>query len=395
MNCFKKKCILLVICVFVLVFNTIAQVAKSGKVIGQSNRGIESVSIYKNKILVTLTDHDGNFNLPEFKLGDRLSFSAVGYEDDAWVLDKKNDTEQILIKLKDKYNLLDDIEIYSPEFIMRLINDCLKNRADSGVINKEILCRQYMKRNGAFTKFAEGIFHLSMTDDEKMVKLHLLSNRNLRDLTLDKPELPKIHYAIVLKDELRNYFRYYKTEFKPSADYEYSIEGKVNYRGSICYKVAYSKVRNVKTRNRNGLIYITVDKHLIKGLESNVAATNKGRIWTINQEYEIENNLSSLSTTYLKCGIVSGHFAKGEPSGEMELFFLKNITNKPPNQNDFSDSKLKQDLYKYPYQYDSKIWKSYYEKYHLKFPAQILEDYKLKGDTAAEFEFSDKGLTVN
>jgi len=249
-----------------------------------------------------------------------------------------------------------------------------------------------MKRNGAFTNFAEGIFYLSMAADDKMVKLHLLFNRNLKDLTLDKPTLPKIHYAIVLKDELRNYFRYYKTEFKPNPDYEYSIEGKVNYNGSICYKVAYSKVGNVKTRNRNGLIYITVDKHLIKGLESNVAATNKGRVWTISQEYEIENNLSVLSTTYLKCGIVSGYFAKGAPSGEMELFFLKNVTNNRPDKNDFSDSKLKQDLYKYPYQYNSKIWKSYYEKYHLKLPTQILEDYKLKDDAAAEFEFNDKRL---
>jgi len=392
MNCFKKRGTLLIICVFVLMFNTIAQVARPGKVIGQNNKGIESVSIYKNKILITLTDHDGDFNLPELKVGDRLSFSAVGYEDYVWVLDKKSVTEQLPVKLKDKYNLLDDVEIYSTEFITRLINDCLKNRADSGIINKEILCRQYMKRNGAFTNFAEGIFYLSMAADEKMVKLHLLFNRNLKDLTLDKPTLPKIHYAIVLKDELRNYFRYYKTEFKPNPDYEYSIEGKVNYNGSICYKVAYSKVGNVKTRNRNGLIYITVDKHLIKGLESNVAATNKRRVWTISQEYEIENNLSVLSTTYLKCGIVSGHFAKGEPSGEMELFFLKNVTNNRPDKNDFSDSKLKQDLYKYPYQYNSKIWKSYYEKYHLKLPTQILEDYKLKDDAAAEFEFNDKRL---
>ena len=392
MNCFKKRGTLLIICVFVLMFNTIAQVARPGKVIGQNNKGIESVSIYKNKILITLTNHDGDFNLPELKVGDRLSFSAVGYEDYVWVLDKKSVTEQLPVKLKDKYNLLDDVEIYSPEFITRLINDCLKNRADSGIINKEILCRQYMKRNGAFTNFAEGIFYLSMAADEKMVKLHLLFNRNLKDLTLDKPTLPKIHYAIVLKDELRNYFRYYKMEFKPNPDYEYSIEGKVNYNGSICYKVAYSKVGNVKTRNRNGLIYITVDKHLIKGLESNVAATNKGRVWTISQEYEIENNLSVLSTTYLKCGIVSGHFAKGAPSGEMELFFLKNVTNNRPDKNDFSDSKLKQDLYKYPYQYNSKIWKSYYEKYHLKLPTQILEDYKLKDDAAAEFEFNDKRL---
>jgi len=392
MNCFKKRAALLIICVFVLIFNSIAQVSKHGKVIGQNNKGIESVTVFKNKILMTLTDHDGDFNLSELKVGDRLSFSAVGYEDSIWVLDKKNEGEQLLIKLKDKYNLLDDVEIYSPDFVKRLINDCLKNRADSGVINKEILCRQYMKRNGAFTNFAEGIFHLSMTADEKNVKLYLLSNRNLKDLTLDKPALPKIHYAIVLKDELRNYFRYYKTEFKPDPDYEYSVEGKVNYRGSICYKVVYSKVRNVKTRNRNGLIYITVDKHLIKGLESNVVATNKGRVWTINQAYEIEDNLSTLSTTYLKCGIVSGHFAKGEPSGEMELFFLKKVTNDRPDKNDFSNSKLKQDLYKYPYQYDSKTWKTYYEKYHLRLPAQILEDYKLKDDAAAEFEFSGKRL---
>jgi len=117
MNCFKKRGTLLIICVFVLMFNTIAQVARPGKVIGQNNKGIESVSIYKNKILITLTDHDGDFNLPELKVGDRLSFSAVGYEDYVWVLDKKSVTEQLPVKLKDKYNLLDDVEIYSTELL--------------------------------------------------------------------------------------------------------------------------------------------------------------------------------------------------------------------------------------------------------------------------------------
>lgn len=383
----SKLFLLTVICSPFLLSNALAQKIITGQITNESNKGIESVSIYNKKILIALSDHEGNFRVKvdSLKSGQTLSFSSVGYENRSIVIDESNTHAGIIVKLKDKYVNLKDVQIYAPNFVFTLIKNGLKKLADTGVVNKKLLCRQYVVREGKYKTFAEGIFNLRTDEYKNDILLQLNSIRRLDQLSSVTPSGVQINYAIDLRMELKSYFVNNLNDNLLSEDNDYEIEGKVEYEGEKCYKIYFSRVRNVLYKSRNGWIYITVDKHLIKGIESNIATLAKNMIWINKQNYTIKNGLSHLANTYLKCNVVAGLFSEGEPSAEMELLFLEDLDPTEKNNNNYSTSKLRQDLYKYPKKYSAELWKDLYQKHNLIFPKIIVETYKFKGSVEAEF----------
>lgn len=377
----------IVICSLFLFNNVSAQKIVTGHIINEANKGIESVSIYSKKILIALSDHDGNFSvkIDSLKSGQTLSFSSVGYENRSIVVDENNTATSITVKLKDKYVNLKDVQIYAPNFVFTLLKNGLKKLADTGVVNKKLLCRQYVVREGKYKTFAEGIFNLRTDEYKNDILLQLNSIRRLDHLSSVTPSGVQINYAIDMRMELKSYFVNNLNDNLLSEDNDYEIEGKVEYDGEKCYKIYFNRARNVLYKSRNGWIYITVDKHLIKGIESNIATLAKNMIWINKQNYTVKNGMSHLASTYLKCNVVAGLFSEGEPSAEMELLFLEDVDSLEKNSNNYSTSKLRQDLYKYPKKYSAELWRDIYQKHNLTFPQSIVEAYKFKGSIESEF----------
>ncbi|PWS31803.1 carboxypeptidase-like regulatory domain-containing protein [Pedobacter paludis] len=377
----------IVICSLFLFNNVLAQKIVTGNIVNETNKGIESVSIYNKKILIALSDREGNFSVKvdSLKNGQTLSFSSVGYENRSIVIDENNTATSITVKLKDKYVNLKDVQIYAPSFVFTLLKNGLKKLADTGIVNKSILCRQYMVREGKYKTFAEGIFNLRTDEYKNDILLQLNSIRRLDHLSSVNPNGVQINYAIDMRMELKSYFVNNLNDNLSSEDNDYEIEGQVEYEGEKCYKIYFNRAKNVQYKTRNGWIYITVEKHLIKGIESNIATLAKNMIWINKQNYTIKNGMSHLATTYLKCNVVAGLFSEGEPSAEMELIFLEDIDPLEKNSNNYSTSKLRQDLYKYPKRYSAEFWRDIYQKHNLTFPQSIVETYKFKGSIESEF----------
>lgn len=363
-----------------------AQKNIKGRVINNGSKGIASVSIYGNEKLVALSDAEGNFafKIDTLNKDQTLSFSSVGYESRSVKIDEQTNVNDLTIKLKDKYVKLDDVQIYASNFVSTLVKNALAHLADTGVVSKKLLCRQYIVRKGKYNTYAEGIFNLHTDEYKNDIKLQLEGIRRLKDLRKTTGSV-KINYAVDLRVELKSYFVGNLNDNMISDDNEYEIEGQVDYEGTKCYKIYFYRTKNVLYRNKSGWIYITVDKHLLKGMESNIATVTKSMIWINKQDYIIENGLSHLSSTYLKCNVVAGLFSEGEPSAEMELLFLENIYPEQKNNNSFSTLKLRQDFYEYPRKNNVELWKEIYEKHHLAIPDVIVETYKSDKDILEQF----------
>ncbi|KQM75991.1 hypothetical protein ASE74_20570 [Pedobacter sp. Leaf216] len=361
-----------------------AQKIIKGHVINHVNKGIASVSIYNKGKLIALSDEEGQFSIKVDSLnkGQSLSFSSVGYESRSVKVDDSQ-TDDLTIKLKDKYVTLNDVQIYSSNFVTTLVKNAMAHLADTGVVSKKILCRQYLVKDGKYNTFAEGVLNLHTDEYKNDIKLQLEGIRRLKDLR--KSKTVKINYAVDLRMELKSYFVTNLNDNMLSEDNDYEIEGQVDYEGTKCYKIYFNRARNVLYKRKSGWIYITVDKHLIKGMESNIATINKSMIWINKQDYTIENGLSHLNATYLKCNVVAGLFSEGEPSAEMELLFLDDIEPEQKNSNNFSTFKLRQDFYQYPKKNNAELWASLYQKHNLSIPKVIVETYKSDQDILEQF----------
>jgi hypothetical protein len=288
-----------------------------------------------------------------------------------------------MVKLKDKYTKLDDVHIYAANFASALIKNAVAHLADTGVVSEKLLCRQYMVKDGKYYSYAEGLFNLHTDEYKNDIRLQLEGLRRLKELK--KTEGVKINYAVDLRIELKSYFVSNLNDNMLSEDNDYEIEGQVEYEGTKCYKISFTRERNALYKRKNGWVYITVDKHLIRGMESNIATINKSMIWINRQNYTIDNGLSKLSSTYLKCNVVAGLFSQGEPSAEMELIFLENIDPELKNSNNYSTLKLRQDFYQYPKKNNAEFWAVLYQKHNLKIPEAIVETYKSDKDILEQF----------
>lgn len=372
----------LIICCFFFFSEGWAQKNIKGRVINAANKGIASVSIYYSDKLIAICDAEGSFafKIDSLNKEQSLFFSAVGYESRSIKIDEQAD---LTVKLKDKYETLDDVQIYASNFVSALVKNALAHLADTGVVSKKLLCRQYVVRKGKYNTYAEGIFNLHTDEYKNDIKLQLEGIRRLKDLK--NAGSVKINYAIDLRVELKYYFVGNLNDNMLSEDNDYEIEGQVDYEGTKCYKIYFNKTRNVLYRNKNGWIYISVDKHLLKGMESNIATVTKKMIWINKQNYTIQNGLSHLSSTSMKCNVVAGLFSEGEPSVEMDLLFLENIDPNQKNNNSFSTLKLRQDFYQYPKKNDVGLWSEIYQKHHLTIPAVIIETYKSDKDILEQF----------
>lgn len=372
---------------FFCLSNVFAQKVIKGRVLNAGNKGLESVSIYHHQILIALTDNEGNFSVKIDSLGkgQLLSFSSVGYENHSVRVDESTANADFIVKLKDKYIRLNDVEIYSPTFVQTLIKNGVAHLGDTGVVSKNLICRQYLVRDGKYKTFAEGVFNLHTDEYKNDIRLQLNGLRRLDKLRGGTSGNFQVNYAVDLRVELKCYFVTNLNDNLLNEDNEYEIEGQVEYEGVKCYKIYFNKVKNLAYRSRNGWVYITVDGHLIKGMESNVATINKSMIWINRQNYDLKNGHSYLASTYLKCNVVAGLFSLGEPSAEMELIFLDDIDPLQKNSNNFSTVKLRQDFYKYPKKSDAEFWQALYQKHHLSIPAIIVETYK--SDKPIELRF--------
>lgn len=386
MTCRSKITLAIILCCFCFFSEAWAQKNIKGRVINSASKGIASVSIYSNEKLVALSDADGNFafKIDSLKKEQLFSFSSVGYESRSIKIDDQINVADLIVKLKDKYMKLDDVQIYASNFVSTLVKNALAHLADTGVVSKKLLCRQYIVRKGKYNTYAEGIFNLHTDEYKNDIKLQLEGIRRLKDLRKTTGNF-RINYAVDLRIELKSYFVGNLNDNMLSDDNEYEIEGQVDYEGTKCYKIYFNKTKNIQYRNQSGWFYITVDKHLLKGMESNIATVAKSMIWINRQNYTIENGLSYLSSTYLKCNVVAGLFSEGEPSAEMELLFLENIDPEQKNNNGFSTLKLRQDFYQYPRKNNVELWKEIYEKYHLTIPSIIVETYKSDKDILEQF----------
>lgn len=383
---YRSKIILpLIVCCFFLLPRSWAQQIIKGSVVNDANKGIASVSVYNNQKLIALSDLDGNFTVKVDSLnkGQTLSFSSVGYENRSVKIDERTSSSNLIVKLKDKYVKLDDVHIYAANFVSTLIKSALNHLADTGVVSKKMLCRQYLVKDGKYNTYAEGIFNLHTDEYKNDIRLQVEGIRRLKDLR--KIGSVKINYAVDLRIELKSYFVNNFNDNLLSEDNDYEIEGQVDYEGVNCYKISFNRARNVLYKSKNGWVYITVDKHLIRGMESNIATINKSMIWINKQNYTIENGLSNLNSTYLKCNVVAGLFSQGEPSAEMELLFLENIDPEQKNSNNYSTLKLRQDFYQYPKKNHVELWTALYQKHNLTIPQVIVETYKSDKDILEQF----------
>jgi len=362
-----------------------AQQLIKGQVVNEANKGIASVSIYNKQRLIALSDPDGNFSfkIDSLNKGQSLSFSSVGYESYAIQVDERSSSSSLMVKLKDRYIKLNDVHIYAANFAATLIKNAVAHLADTGVVSEKLLCRQYMVKDGKYYSYAEGLFHLHTDEYKNDIRLQLEGLRRLKELK--KTGGVKINYAVDLRVELKSYFVNNLNDNMLSGDNDYEIEGQVDYEGTKCYKISFTRARNILYKRKNGWIYITVDKHLIKGMESNIATINKSMIWINRQNYIINNGLSKLSSAYLKCNVVAGLFSEGEPSAEMELIFLDNIDPELKNSNNYSTLKLRQDFYHYPKKNDAGFWAALYQQHHLTIPKVIVETYKSDKDILEQF----------
>ncbi|MGM9475038.1 carboxypeptidase-like regulatory domain-containing protein [Pedobacter sp. GSP4] len=385
--CCSKILLSLIAAFFFLLPCTQAQKIIKGHVVNEANKAIESVSIYNKEKLIALSDQEGNFTIKIDSLdkGQLLSFSSVGYVTRSVKIDEQTATANLLVKLKDRYVNLEDVHIYAPNFVQTLINDAVKHLADTGVVSKTMLCRQYLVRDGKYKTFAEGLFDLHTDEYKNEIKLHLNGIRRLNNLSKNTANRVKLNFAVDLRFELKSYFVGNLNDNMLSPNNDYEIEGLVEYEGEKCYKIYFNKARNILYKSRNGWIYITADKHLIKGMESNVATLAKNMIWINKQNYSIQNGLSKLTSTYLKCNVVAGLFSEGEPSAEMELLFLNDIDPAQKNSDNFSTFKLRQDFYEHPKKNNAKLWEELYQVNHLIIPQVIVETYKSDKDILEQF----------
>jgi len=382
----SKIILSILFCCFFFLSETWAQKNIKGQVINTANKGIASVSIYSQEKLIALSDAEGNFafKIDSLNKGQLLYFSCVGYESRSIKIDEQTNVADLTVKLKDKYMKLDDVQIYAPSFATTLMENALAHLADTGVVSKKLLCRQYIFRKGKYNTYAEGIFNLHTDEYKNDIKLQLEGIRRLKDLRRTTGSV-RINYAVDLRVELKSYFVGSLNDNLLNGDNNYEIEGQVDYEGTKCYKIYFYRTKNVLYRNKSGWIYITVDKHLLKGMESNIATVTKSMIWINKQNYTLENGSSHLASTYLKCNVVAGLFSEGEPAAEMELLFLENIDPDQKNNNNFSTVKLRQDFYEYPRKNNVELWKETYEKHHLTIPPVIVETYKSDKDILEQF----------
>jgi len=384
----SKSFLLFLLFSFFCMSTALAQKVIKGRVLNESDKGLESVSIYHHQLLIALTDNEGNFSvkIDSLNKGQSLSFSSVGYESRSVKVDESTSSNAgFIVKLKDKYVKLNDVQIYSPTFVQTLIKNGLAHLGDTGVVSKNLICRQYLVRDGKYKTFAEAVFNLHTDEYKNDIRLQLNGLRRLDKLRGGTSGSFQVNYAVDLRVELKCYFVTNFNDNLLNDDNEYEIEGQVEYEGVKCYKIYFNKIKNLVYRSRNGWVYITVDGHLIKGMESNVATINKSMIWINRQNYELKNGQSYLASTYLKCNVVAGLFSAGEPSAEMELIFLDDIDPLQKNSNNFSTVKLRQDFYKYPKKNDAEFWQALYQKHHLSIPAIIVETYK--SDKPIELQF--------
>ncbi|MEH3111759.1 carboxypeptidase-like regulatory domain-containing protein [Pedobacter terrae] len=383
---YRSKIILLITIASLFTFQSAwSQQLIKGQVINESNKGISSVSIYSKQKLIALSDPEGNFSfkIDSLNKGQLLFFSSVGYESRSFEINEQSTIGELRVKLKDKYIKLDDVHIYAANFAATLMKNAVVHLADTGVVSEKLLCRQYMVKDGKYYSYAEGLFNLHTDEYKNDIRLQLEGLRRLKELK--KTGSVKINYAVDLRVELKSYFVSNLNENMLSEDNDYEIEGQVEYEGTKCYKIAFNRTKNVLYKRKNGWVYITVDQHLIKGMESNIATVNKSMIWINRQNYIIENGLSKLSSTYLKCNVVAGLFSEGEPSAEMELVFLENIDPELKNSDNYSTLKVRQDFYQYPKKNNAALWTALYQKHNLMIPKIIVETYKSDKDILEQF----------
>ncbi|MBB6236079.1 hypothetical protein HDC90_000685 [Pedobacter sp. AK013] len=350
-------------------------------------KGIPYASIYANHNLLAVSEADGKFiiSIAKSELVDSLYVSSIGYISTSVPLTKN--LHQITLKESDL--LLDEVSVKALNFTNQLLQDCLNNGIDTTAVSGTLLCRQYLKLDGLYKRFSEGVFNYNIDDKpDKKVFLDLLSARTLDNLEVKNQGLRKMKYGINIRAAIQQPFLLFKRNISDNV-YQFNLVGKSKIDGVNCYKIIFSFDQNITLPKNTrfliggGTIYITCEGHLLKSIERNLFSPDLKKRWFTKEIYNIERVKPQLNYIELTSEIITGWNAQRQPTGGLSIQFKSNSNIKPFNG--FSDDKGSQDLSSHVKAYDVHFWKEYYTLIGTRFPADILQAFSKFGELDLQF----------
>lgn len=378
------------IIIFFLFFfiNVKAQEQRIAAIVSDSKgKGIPYASIYGNHNLLAISEADGKFiiSIAKNELIDTLYISSIGYVSTAVPLTKN--LQQITLKESDQ--LLDEVSVKALNFTDQLLQDCLHNGIDTTAVSGTLLCRQYLKLDGFYKRFSEGIFNYQIgAESNKKVILDLLNARTLDNLKVKNQGLRKMKYGINIRAAIQQPFLLFKRNILDRV-YHFNLVGKSKIDGVNCYKVIFNFDQNVTIPKNirfligGGIIYITCEGHLLKSLERNLLSPDLKKRWFTKEIYAVESAKSRLNYIELTSEIITGRNAQRQPMGGLSIQFKSDANIKPVDG--FSDDKERQDLSNHIKAYDSRFWKEYYTLLGTHLPADILQAFSKFGALDLQF----------
>lgn len=269
------------------------------------------------------------------------------------------------------------------------MQDCLKNGVDTTESSGILLCRQYLKLDGEYKRFSEGVFNFSVDDKpDKSVFLDLLNARTLDNLQVKNQGFKKLKYGINIRAAIQQPFSLFKNTIVGKA-FSFKLIEKITIEGVSCYKIIFKLnnevivPKNVRFLIGGGIIYITSDKHLLKSVERNIFSADFKRHWFTKEIYDITQGLPQLNQTELISEIITGWSAERQPMGGLSIQLKSNSTIRPINS--FSDARDNQDLFNHLKSYDAGFWKEHYTLFALHLPDDVLHTFSRFGDLDLQF----------
>ncbi|MCX2494814.1 hypothetical protein OQX63_15100 [Pedobacter sp. PF22-3] len=371
-----------------LFINVKAQEQRIAAIVSDSKgKGIPYASIYGNHNLLAISEPDGKFiiSIAKNELIDTLYISSIGYVSTSVPLTKN--LQQITLKESDQ--ILEEVSVKALNFTDQLLQDCLNNGIDTTAVSGTLLCRQYLKLDGLYKRFSEGVFnyHIDGKPTKKVI-LDLLNARTLDNLEVKNQGLGKMKYGINIRVAIQQPFLLFRRNIMDKV-YHFNLIGKSKIDGVNCYKIIFSfdkKVdvpKNTRFFIGGGTMYITCDSHLLKSLDRNLISPDLKKRWFTKELYEVGKVKSHLNYIELTSEIITGSNAKRKPMGGLSIQFKSVPDVKPIDV--FSDDKESQDLSNHVKAYNIHFWKEYYTLFGAHFPADVLQAFSKIGELDPQF----------
>jgi len=349
--------------------------------------GIPYASIYSNHNLLAISDEAGKFviSINKKETIDTLYAACMGYASASAPLTRG--FQKII--LKEIEVSLGEVSVNALNFTDQLLQDCLKNGVDTTESSGTLLCRQYLKLDGEYKRFSEGVFNFRVDDKpNKSVFLDLLNARTLDNLQVKNQGFRKLKYGINIRAAIQQPFSLFRNTIAGKA-FSFKLVEKIIIEGVSCYKIIFNLANNVNVPKNvrflisGGIIYITCDKHLLKSVERNLLSPDFKRRWFTKEIYDTTQGLPRLNQTELTSEIITGWSSERQPIGGLSIQLKSNSTIQPINS--FSDARDNQDLFNHLKSYDTGFWKKYYTLFALHLPDDVLHTFSRFGDIDLQF----------